>query len=374
MKKDNLVSSKNVKDANKELRSTAEALIQKEDRFNNEELGKLSLKEINSIVHELKVYQIELEMQNDELRKTQLELEHIKARYFDIYDLAPEGYLIISEKGLIIESNLTAAKMFGESRNMLVKKRITDYIFKEDQDIYYGYRKQLFESMDDPHECELRMLKGDNSIFWGHMKSTVVDEDGLLNCRMVLSDISSRKATEKNLIDSEEKHRLLITQMTQGLVVLEALQDNKGKIIDYYFIDSNKAFEKLTGLKREAIIGKKLLTVMPKIEQSWVQKYKHVAMTGDPLTFEQYSREFGKYYEITAYSPNPKQVAAIFNDISDRKMVEVQLKLNMSDLLESQRIAHLGTWRMNLETDEVVWSKELYRMFGLDPEISLPPY
>jgi two-component system cell cycle sensor histidine kinase/response regulator CckA len=90
------------------------------------------------IVHELKVHQIELEMQNEELRRTQLELEHVKARYFDIYDLAPEGYLIVSEKGLIVESNLTAAKMLGQPRIKLINQRLTHYICKEDQDTYYN--------------------------------------------------------------------------------------------------------------------------------------------------------------------------------------------------------------------------------------------
>ncbi len=307
-----------------DLRAIAEALISKEDRYNYEKLEELSPKEINSIVHELKVYQIELEMQNEELRRTQLELEHIKARYFDIYDLAPEGYLIVSEKGLIIESNLTSVVMFGESRHSLAKKRLSEYIFKEDQDIYYSYRKQLFETMQ-PNSCELRLMKRDQTLFWGQLKSTVIMEDGQLNCRMVVSDISSRKIAEIHLRESEEKHRHLITQMTQGLAVLETMQDNMGDVVDYRFVDANKAYEKLTGQKCEVIIGKQLSTVMPRIETSWLQKYKYVSVTGDPTTFEQYSGELEKYFEITAYSPNPKQIAVILNDITDRKMGEIQL-------------------------------------------------
>lgn len=366
---------KKVKGANtdKDLRSIAEALILKEDIVNEGKLEKLSHEEINSIVHELKVYQIELEMQNDELRKTQLELEHIKAKYFDIYDLAPEGYLIVSEKGLILESNLTAAAMFGESRVTLAKKRITKYIVKEDQDTYYAYRKDLFESMQ-PLECELRMVTADATVFWGHMKSSIVSEGGVHTCRMVISDISTRKTAEQKLMASEEKHRQLITQMSQGLVVLEAIQDSTGKVIDYCFVDLNEAFEKLTGLKREAFIGKHLKDVMPQIDHSWLQKYEQVAMTGVPMSFEQYSRELGKYFDVTAYSPSPKQVAGIFNDITKRKRFEVELKMNMNDLLESQRIAHLGTWRMNLQTDEVYWSEELYKMYGLDPTLPPPPF
>ncbi|HAE41783.1 MAG TPA: response regulator-like protein [Clostridiales bacterium] len=81
-----------------------------------------------------------------------------------------------------------------------------------------------------------------------------------------------------------------------------------------------------------------------------------------------------KFFEVIAYSPNPKQVAAIFNDISKRKQIEVQLKQNMNDLVVTQRIAHLGTWRMNVVTNEVHWTEELYKMFGLDPSKTPPPF
>ena len=168
--------------------------------------------------------------------------------------------------------------MFGESRATLAKKRLTKYIVKEDQDTYYAYRKDLFESMQ-PLECELRMVTADASMFWGHMKSSIVSEGGVHICRMVISDISTRKTAEQKSKASEEKHRQLITQMSQGLVVLEAIQDHTGKVIDYFFVDLNEAFEQLTGLKREALIGKHLLEVMPQIEPSWLQKYEQVAMT-----------------------------------------------------------------------------------------------
>ena len=162
--------------------------------------------------------------------------------------------------------------------------------------------------------------------------------------------------------------------MTQGLVVFETIQDNVGNVIDYCIIDSNQAYEKFSGMKREEIIGKRLLDLMPNIEDTWLQKYKYVAITGDPVTFDKYSRDLDMFFEVTAYSPNPKEVAVIFTDISERKRVEVQLKMNMNDLLESQRIAHLGTWRMNVQTDEVVWSEELYKMFGLNPKVSPPSF
>lgn len=178
----------------------------------------------------------------------------------------------------------------------------------------------------------------------------------------------------RHLEESEEQYRLLVTQMTQGLAVHEVVLDESGSVIDYRFIDLNKAFETLTGLNREEIIGKTVLEVLPETEHFWIQKYGHVAMTGEPLLFEHYSEALGKYYEVSAYSPKPKQFATIFSDITERREMALQLQQNNDDLLASQKIAHLGTWRLDLATNNVVWSKELYKMYGFDPTVPPPPY
>jgi PAS domain S-box-containing protein len=111
------------------------------------------------------VHQIELEMQNEELRRAQAELDVTQARYFDLYDLAPVGYCTLNEKGVIQEANLTAALLLGVARKALVGKPIFRFIVKADQDIYYLHRKQLFET-GQPQACELRMKKTDGTSFW----------------------------------------------------------------------------------------------------------------------------------------------------------------------------------------------------------------
>lgn len=205
----------------------------KDLNFTDVKLEELSLDEVKMIIYELQV--------------NQNELEKIKTKYFNIYDYAPVGYLILSEKGLIVESNLTAANMIGLSRQILIKERLSQYIFKDDRNIYHKHRKQLFKTMKS-QECELRMIKTDGTTFWGQLKATVEMEGQVPFCRLVLSDISKRKK------------------------------------------------------------------------------------------------------------------------------IEAQLQQNMKDLLASQRIARLGTWRMNVITGKIVWSEELYKIFGFDPTKPPPAY
>ena len=124
------------------LRRKAEALLREKTAQTPEDLAVLSSGETQRTLHELRVHQIELEIQNEELREAQAELEASRECYFDLYDLAPVGYCTLSEKGLILEANLTAATLLGVARGTLVKQPITRFILKEDQDVYYLHRKQ----------------------------------------------------------------------------------------------------------------------------------------------------------------------------------------------------------------------------------------
>jgi PAS domain S-box-containing protein len=154
---------------------------------------------IERMLHELRVHQIELEMQNEELRRAQAEIEDGRARYFDLYDLAPVGYCTLSEKGLILEANLTAATLLGEVRSALIKQPLSRFILKDDRDIYYLHRKHLFET-GEPQQCELRLVKPDGAPFWAQLTGTAAQgQDGELVCRVVVSDIAGRKRVEDEL-------------------------------------------------------------------------------------------------------------------------------------------------------------------------------
>jgi diguanylate cyclase (GGDEF)-like protein/PAS domain S-box-containing protein len=131
-----------------------------------------------------------------------------------------------------------------------------------------------------------------------------------------------RKHTEEALCQSEEKYRFLVTRMKQGLAVHEVICDEEETVVDYRFLDANESFENITGLERQNIIGKTVLEILPETESYWIERYGQVAMTGEPLQFESYSKELDRYYEIVAYSPQFQQFAVIVLDITDRKKME----------------------------------------------------
>jgi two-component system cell cycle sensor histidine kinase/response regulator CckA len=167
-------------------------------------------------VHDLQVHQIELERQNDELRRSQAGLEASRARYFDLYDLAPVGYVTISERGLILEANLTAATMFGVTRGALVDQPVTSFLAPEDQDSYDLHRTRLFAT-GAPQVVDLRVRRQDGSKFWVRFEASLSrDADELPEvCRAVVSDITEGKRIEGERLRFE--HELQQAQKVESL-------------------------------------------------------------------------------------------------------------------------------------------------------------
>ena len=158
-----------------------------------------SLDEANLLLHELKVHQIELEMQNDELRLAQAELESSRTRYFDLYDMAPVGYVTLNSKGIILEANLTASALLGVARGALASEPFSRFLLKEDQERWYWRRKQLFEARK-LQAWSAAMLRADGSSCWVHLQATVTqDTDGAPLCRIAISDIAELMRTEEVL-------------------------------------------------------------------------------------------------------------------------------------------------------------------------------
>ncbi|MGE4420985.1 MAG: PAS domain S-box protein [Pseudodesulfovibrio sp.] len=117
----------------------------------------------------------------------------------------------------------------------------------------------------------------------------------------------------------EQDYRNLFERMLDGFAVHEILCDDDGKPVDYRFLGVNQTFEEMVGLKKDKVVGKTVLELMPGTEPYWIESYGKVALTGEPAHFESYSSELGRHFEVTAYRPAPRQFACIFADVTERK-------------------------------------------------------
>jgi len=227
---------------NQELRKWAE----KKSAMVPEKTGSLSPEENKQLLHELQVHQIELEMQNEELRRSQAELEALHASYFDLYELAPVGYCTLSGQGLIRQINLTLATMLGIPRSDLLSQPLSRYIHPDDQDTYYRIRKGL-TGQGETWVCELRLLPAKGDCLWAYLQSISSQAD---ECRVAVSDISKRKKDELLLQESKEKIEQIMNSTGEGIFGLDAMG---------ICIFCNAAAIKLLGYRSEGdLIGKKM--------------------------------------------------------------------------------------------------------------------
>jgi len=161
-------------------------------------------------LHELLVHQVELEMQNEELRRLQASIDIERARYFELFDLAPVGYITLDDHNIILEANLTAAHLLAMPREQLATLPLGRVILPEDQDIFYLTRRKLLAD-GAAQTCELRLLKSDGSFFWARFEVIPVAKDGDHGdfCRISITDITDKVKIRHDLTRREQEYRLL---------------------------------------------------------------------------------------------------------------------------------------------------------------------
>ena len=325
--------------AGKTLRERATERLQIQQ---DPDISTLEPEELKRLVHELRVHQIELELQNEELRRTQEALEVAQGRYIDLYDFAPVGYLSVSEAGLILKANLTAATLLGVPRTGLIKLPLSRFILPADQDIYYRHHNQLAalhaadsEPPGEPRSCELRMLKKDKTTFWAQLNATISTySHGTPVFRIVLSDITRRKEAvealrQSELRERENRFRKLFVQHSAVMLILDA---ETGRIVD-----ANKAAVRFYGWSLDELRHMSIMEINT-LPSDTLRSFLGKAGGSEGGIFEfRHRRADGSVRDVEVFSNGLESegntfLVSIVHDITERKQFEEQLKTLNNEL------------------------------------------
>ena len=294
--------------------------------------------------------------------------EEFKTTLYSIGD----GVITTNLSGNIKQMNSVAEELTGWKEKEARGRLITE--------VFNIINEETCSEVDNPVEKVIREgvvvgLANHTLLISKNGKSTPISDSGapiidkkgkLSGVVLIFQDQTGKRESERKLRESEKQYRSLFTTMLEGFALHEIICDSNNNPVDYRFLTMNPAFERLTGLKAENCMGKTVVEVLPDIEKYWIENYGKVALTGEPLSFENYSQELNKYYSVVAFSPAKNQFAVIFTDVTDRKLAELELKKQkyLMDLLMDNIPDHI--YFKDLESRFIRISKAQANAYNLE--------
>ncbi len=308
------------------LRLQAEELL----RATKRDVAAMPVKDVRELVHELQVHQIELEMQSDELRRTQMELEVARDRYLELYDFSPAGHFTLDMQSKIVEANQRAETLLGANRKDLIGQPLARFIAAEDKGTFHRHYLEVLRT-GMRQTCEVRLRKEAGVSHWVYFESLAVhDEPGhITHWRTALLDVSDRKRAEDEVRHSETFISSILENLPDMIFVKEAK--------DLRFVRLNKAGEDLLGYLRGELMGKNDYDFFPHDEADFfTAKDREVLACGRLLDIPQEPIQtrsgevrylHTKKIPIVGKDGTPQYLLGISEDITDRRRVEQALRL-----------------------------------------------
>lgn len=184
---------------------------------------------------------------------------------------------------------------------------------------------------------------------------------------LVFRDQTEERRTRKRIHESESRYRSLFEAMSEGVCLHEIVYGEEGAPSDYRILDVNPVFENIVGMNRTEVIGNLASKTYKLSPPPYLDLYAGVALTGEPVSFETFFQPMQKYFHIMVYSPGKGLFATVFQDITERKAAEKELKTKEVLLDEMGRLGKIGGWEFDVETLEGTWTDEVARIHDFDP-------
>ncbi len=260
-----------------------------------------------------------------ERRRAEEQLRLNEARLSAILSSARDA-IGVSQQGIHILANPAYLRMFGyDHEEELTGKSVLDLIAPDSRSLVQR-NIQLRQEQRAPALYEVNALRRDGTAFPMEVSASSYELDGKKYTLVTLRDLSALKQAQADQAESEERYRALFSNLPGGFALHEIVCDAQGKPCDYRFLEINAGFERLTGLKREAVIGRLCSQLLPDEDPIWVQRYGEVALGGEPSHFTNFSPALKRYFEVYAYRPAPRQFAVLFMDVTAHKQTEEALR------------------------------------------------
>jgi two-component system CheB/CheR fusion protein len=190
-------------------------------------------------------------------------------------------------------------------------------------------------------------------------------------------NISETKKAEQELMVSEDRYQKLFAHMTEAFAHGRIITNAKGKAIDWEYLSVNPAFEQLSGLTADELIGRKFTKVQKSLAKDtvdWLGLFAEAALKGKGQHREVFSPQLGGYFAVNTFQPVEGEWAATISNITDRVNTEKELVLNQDRLNEAQSIAKLGYFEHSFAENTVWWSDMAYTIFGFTKRKTPPPF
>ena len=295
----------------------------------------------------------------DEARKVYT-LEGADYTYQALIENITEGALTLSQEGIILYCNKAFSQLVQVPLGKLLGSALSDHVVYRDRPVFEAMIRGTISS---PRKAPIRLRRGSRSV-----PATISMNSLLSNDTRTIGVIATNRTEDvQALRESEERYRNLFETMGEGFALHEVVCDDNGVVVDYRFLDANPAFERLTGLKRKNIIGKRMTEVLPGEDPLWIERYGKVAMTRKPDHFDLHSNVLDHHYDVFTFSPRPRQFAVLFTDITDRKRTAEALRQSYERIRLAQEAFGGGIWDWNLKDGTLQWDSHLFSLFGLDP-------